>query len=154
MFNVRIFTDIEMPLTGREKEFCLLEYARSQLNKTVQHAFVTEFSKQSPTVMQIWSRPKKILRGRLFVHEKRIWMTKNIRRDGRACLQKNLAKAKEIITKNKYALPIPANLEELKQRITIALQTATQDMLQRAWEELGYRIDVCSVSGGAHIEHV
>ena len=35
---------------------------------------------------------QKIQRGRLSMQEKRIWMTKNIRRDGRACLQKNLAK--------------------------------------------------------------
>ena len=31
--------------TGREKAFGVLEYARSQLNKTAQHAFVMEFSK-------------------------------------------------------------------------------------------------------------
>ena len=43
--------------------------------------------------------------------------------------------------------PLPENLEELKQRITTVLQTATQDMLQRAWEALEYRIDVCRVSG-------
>ena len=32
----------------------MLEYARSQSNKTVQYTFVREFSKQSPTTMQIW----------------------------------------------------------------------------------------------------
>ena len=49
---------------------------------------------------------------------------------------------------------IPANLEELRQRITTTLQTATQDMLLRVWEQLGYRIDVCRVSGGAIIGHL
>ena len=44
--------------------------------------------------------------------------------------------------------PLPANLEELKQRITTTLQTATQDMLQHVWEGLEYRIDMCRVSGG------
>ena len=39
-FDVLTFTDIEMPFTGREKAFCMLEYARSQSNKTVQYAFV------------------------------------------------------------------------------------------------------------------
>ena len=53
MFDVFICTDIEMPFNGREKVFCVLEYSRSQSNKTVQHAFVREFSKQSPTAMQI-----------------------------------------------------------------------------------------------------
>ena len=50
-FDVFIFTHMEMPFTGREKVFCVLEYARSQPSKTVQHAFVREFSKQSPTAM-------------------------------------------------------------------------------------------------------
>ena len=60
MFDVFIFTDIEMPFTGREKAFCVLEYARSQSNKTVQHSFMKEFSKQSPKEMQIWTSPQKI----------------------------------------------------------------------------------------------
>ena len=41
---------------------------------------------------------------------------------------------------------------ELNQRITATLQTVTNDMLQRVLEELQYRIDLCHVSGGAHIE--
>ena len=32
MFDVFIFTDIEMPFTGREKAFCVLEYAQSRSN--------------------------------------------------------------------------------------------------------------------------
>ena len=52
-----------------------------------------------------------------------------------------------------YVFLLPANREELEQRITTALQTVAQDMLQRVWEELENRIDVCRVSGGAHIEH-
>ena len=51
--------------------------------------------------------------------------------------------------------PLPANLGELKQRIC-----CTADFYPRhaaaclGWEELEYRIDVCRVSGGAHIEHL
>ena len=48
-----------MPFTGREKAFCVLEFARTQSNKTVQRAFVREFSKKSPTGMQIWRWHKK-----------------------------------------------------------------------------------------------
>ena len=48
---------------------------------------------------------KKIQRGRLFVQEKRIWMTTDIRIDGRACSLKNLAKPKEIVTRNKSGNP-------------------------------------------------
>ena len=100
MSNVFIFTDIEIPFNGREKVFCMFEYAQLQSNKTVQHAFVRQFSKQSPTAMQIWTWHKKFSE-RLFVQEKRIWTTKSFRRDGRACSQKNLAKPKEIVMKNK-----------------------------------------------------
>ena len=50
--------------------------------------------------------------------------------------------------------PLPANVNELKQRIIIALETVTQDMLHYVWEELDYRLEVCRVTGGAHIEHL
>ena len=53
-----------------------------------------------------------------------------------------------------YVPPLPANVNEFKQRITIALETVTQDMVHRVWEELDYRLDVCRVTGGAHIEHL
>ena len=53
-----------------------------------------------------------------------------------------------------YVTHLPANLEEFKQRSTTELQTVTQDMLLCIWEELEYRIDVCRVLSGAHIEHL
>ena len=71
-----MFTDIEKPFTGRENVFCVLEYARSQLNMTVQHAFVREFSKQSPTAMQIWTWHKKF------------------KEDGRLCRRKGSGQSK------------------------------------------------------------
>ena len=51
-----------------------------------------------------------------------------------------------------FVPPLPANIEEMKQRITVALETVTKDMLQRVWHELEYRLDVCRVTGGAHLE--
>ena len=42
-----------------------------------------------------------------------------------------------------YVPPLPANIEEMKQRITAALETATKDMLQRVWHELEYGLDLC-----------
>ena len=50
-----------MPITGREKMLVVLENSRSQSNKTVQHVFVREFSKQSSTAMHIWTWHKKII---------------------------------------------------------------------------------------------
>ena len=50
--------------------------------------------------------------------------------------------------------PLPANIEEMKQRNTAALENVTEDMLQRVWHELEYQLDVSRVTGGAHIEHL
>ena len=49
---------------------------------------------------------------------------------------------------------LPANIEEMKQRITAALETVIKDMLQRVWHEFEYRLDGCRVTGGAQIEHL
>jgi len=51
-----------------------------------------------------------------------------------------------------YLPPLPMSLKELRDRITHALQTITVDMQQRVWNEFDYRVDVCLVTQGAHIE--
>ena len=53
-----------------------------------------------------------------------------------------------------FVPPLPANIEEMKQRITAALETVTEDILQRVWLELEHRLDMCKVTGGAHFEHL
>ena len=53
MFNDRCLTDIEMAFNGREKALCVMDYARLLLNNAIQH--VSEFSKQSPNAMLIWT---------------------------------------------------------------------------------------------------
>ena len=63
MLDLSIFTDIEMLFTGRERAFCVLECARSQLSKTVQHAFVRKFLNQSTTAMQMLTWHKKFKDG-------------------------------------------------------------------------------------------
>jgi len=37
---------------------------------------------------------------------------------------------------------------------TTAIETITADMLQTVWNELDYRVDVCRITDGAHIEHL
>jgi hypothetical protein len=44
------------------------------------------------------------------------------------------------------------SLKELSDRIAQALQTITADTLHRVWDEFDYRVDVCRVTQGAHIE--
>ena len=45
------------------------------------------------------------------------------------------------------------DLAGLKARISAALNNIDAPMLTRVWQELEYRIDVCRVTCGAHIEH-
>jgi len=45
-------------------------------------------------------------------------------------------------------------IPELKVRIRTAIETITADMLQTFWNEHDYRVDVCRITNGAHIEHL
>ena len=53
-----------------------------------------------------------------------------------------------------YVPPLPASIPELKVRIRTAIETITADMLQTVRNELDYRVDVCRITKGAHIEHL
>jgi len=53
-----------------------------------------------------------------------------------------------------YVPPLPASIPELKVRIWTTTETITADMLQTVWNELDYRVDVCRITKGAHIEHL
>jgi hypothetical protein len=43
-------------------------------------------------------------------------------------------------------------IHEIRDRITHALQAITADILHRVWDEFDYRVYVCRVTQGAHIE--
>ena len=45
-------------------------------------------------------------------------------------------------------------IPELNVRIKTAIDTITADMLQTLLNELYYRVDVCRITKGAHIEHL
>jgi hypothetical protein len=51
-----------------------------------------------------------------------------------------------------YVLPLPRNLADLKARIIAAVKNIDTAMLTHVWQELVYRIGVCRVTRGAHIE--
>ena len=53
-----------------------------------------------------------------------------------------------------YIPPLPASIPELKVRIRTAIETVTADMLQTVWNERDFRVDVCRITKGAHIEHL
>jgi hypothetical protein len=51
-------------------------------------------------------------------------------------------------------VPLPADLDELRNRITAAVNSVTEDTLRRIWDEFSYRVDVVCAAGGGHIEHL
>jgi hypothetical protein len=44
------------------------------------------------------------------------------------------------------------DITNLKQRITDAIATIDEGMLQRTWQEIEYRLHVLRATNGAHIE--
>ena len=53
-----------------------------------------------------------------------------------------------------YVPLLPKDVDELTARMTEAVATIDNAMLERVWQELDYRLDVCRVTNGAHIEHL
>jgi len=53
-----------------------------------------------------------------------------------------------------YVPPLPADLDELTNRITAAVKSVREDTLRRFWDEFSYRVDVVRAAGGGHIEHL
>jgi hypothetical protein len=51
-------------------------------------------------------------------------------------------------------LQMCASVNDRKQRIPIAVASVEEDMLRCVWNELDYRIDICRVTKGSHIDHL
>jgi hypothetical protein len=51
-----------------------------------------------------------------------------------------------------YRPSLPHDLQELRKRIIIAVTAIKEDLLEEVWQELDFRLDVCRVTRGAHIE--
>ena len=50
-----------------------------------------------------------------------------------------------------YSTPVP-NFGTLKARVTAAVATVTMEMLENAWREIEFRLDVLRATKGAHVE--
>jgi hypothetical protein len=46
------------------------------------------------------------------------------------------------------------DLPQLRRRIVEAVAAIDRQMLQRVWQELDYRIDLCRVTNGGYIEQL
>jgi hypothetical protein len=53
-----------------------------------------------------------------------------------------------------FVPPLPHNLRDLRNRITAAVALVDRDMLTGVWNEMDFRIDVCRITKGGHIEHL
>jgi hypothetical protein len=53
-----------------------------------------------------------------------------------------------------FVPPLPANLQDHRNRIAAAVARVDLDMLTRVWNEMDYRIDVCRITKGGHIERL
>jgi hypothetical protein len=53
-----------------------------------------------------------------------------------------------------YVPQLSCDVADLKSRIIAAVKNIDAPMLMRVWQELEYRINVCRVTHGAHIEHL
>jgi hypothetical protein len=56
--------------------------------------------------------------------------------------------------KDQVYVPLPANIPVQKVRTRTATETTTAEMLQTVWNELDYRVAVCRITNGAHIERL
>jgi hypothetical protein len=50
-----------------------------------------------------------------------------------------------------YVSPTPRDLPQMRRRIVEAEAAINRLMLQRVWQELYYRIDICRVTSGGHM---
>jgi len=53
-----------------------------------------------------------------------------------------------------FVPPLPANLQIFATVLPLLWLWSTNDMLTRVWNEMDYRIDVCRITKGGHIEHL
>ena len=53
-----------------------------------------------------------------------------------------------------FVPPLPRDLADLKAWVIAAVKNIDALMLTRVWQEIEYRIYVCRVTRGAHIEHL
>ncbi|PSN44682.1 hypothetical protein C0J52_15632 [Blattella germanica] len=133
--------------TSEEKAFCGLQFAKTEFVVAVQRAFRNKLGCDSPSDNDV----------RRWYHQ--------YEDAGCLCKEKSTGRAQSDLTPCDFYLwgfikdrvympPLPADLLELGNRTEAAVATITENTLLNVWEELGYRLDVCRVTNGAHIEHL
>ena len=55
---------------------------------------------------------------------------------------------------HRLTIPFEGGMHSFKRQGACVEETITADMLQTVWNEMDYRVDVCRITKGAHIEHL
>jgi len=63
-------------------------------------------------------------------------------------------RSKSVVTVQRAFHALPRDLADLNAQIIAAVKNIDAPMLTHVWQEHEYRIDVCRVTRGAHIEHL
>lgn len=53
-----------------------------------------------------------------------------------------------------FVPPLSLDIDELKFRISAAIETIDKNILERVWDELDYKLDIFWVTNGFHKEHL
>ena len=56
--------------------------------------------------------------------------------------------------KHHLTIPFEGGMHRFKRQGTCVKETIAADVLQTVWNELDYRVDVCRITKGAHIEQL
>jgi hypothetical protein len=60
----------------------------------------------------------------------------------------------EFVKDNVYIPPMPVDLREIRDRIVNTIALVDAIFLDKLWDKLEYRLDVCRITRGSHIEHL
>jgi hypothetical protein len=50
--------------------------------------------------------------------------------------------------------PMPVDLQEIRDRVVNTIALVDANFLDKLWDKLEYRLDVCRIIGGSNIEHL
>jgi hypothetical protein len=60
----------------------------------------------------------------------------------------------EFVKENVYIPPMPVELQEIRDRIVNTIALVDANFLDKLWDKLEYRPDVCHITGGSNIDHL
>ncbi|KAK9759219.1 hypothetical protein QE152_g108 [Popillia japonica] len=125
-----------MAATKVEKAYCVLELAKTNSVIVVQRHSSSFLYKMELRLTGTYG-------------SENIWMNIFLD-DGSACDYLLWGYVKDKV----FIPPLPVDIDKLKQCIRNALATVDRHMLNSVWQEFDYRVEICRITNGTHIEHL